>query len=49
MFEDIDGAENGGEFESAEAAPEIKRTKKGDKSWYGGAFEVKADVTLKKK
>ncbi|MBQ2197250.1 MAG: radical SAM-associated putative lipoprotein, partial [Bacteroidales bacterium] len=49
VFEDIDGAENGGEFESAEAAPEIKRTKKGDKSWYGGAFEVQADVTLKKK
>ena len=49
VFEDIDGAENGGEFESAEAAPEIKQTKKGDKSWYGGAFEVQADVTLKKK
>ena len=49
VFEDIDGAENGGEFESAEATPEIKRTKKGDKSWYGGAFEVQADVTLKKK
>ena len=49
VFEDIDGAENGGEFEPAEATPEIKRTKKGDKSWYGGAFEVKADVTLKKK
>ena len=38
-----------GEFEPAEATPEIKRTKKGDKSWYGGAFEVQADVTLKKK
>ena len=49
VFEDIDGAENGGEFETAIAMPEIKRTKKGDKSWYGGAFEVRADVVLKKK
>ena len=28
---------------------EVKRTKKGDNSWYGGAFEVQADVKLKKK
>lgn len=49
VFEDIDGAENGGEFEKAEATPEVVRTKKGDKNWYDGAFEVKADVKLKKK
>ena len=49
VFEDVDGAENGGEFRKEEAQPEIKRTKKGDKKWYGGAFEAKADVTMKKK
>ena len=30
VFEDIDGEENGGEYTSAEATPEVKRTKKGD-------------------
>ena len=49
VFEDIDGEENGGEYASAEAAPAITRTKKGDNSWYGGAFEVQADVKLRKK
>ena len=49
VFEDIDGEENGGEFTSAEATPEVNRTKKGDNSWYGGSFEVHADVRLKKK
>ena len=49
VFEDIDGEENGGEYTSAEATPEVTRTKKGDKSWYGGAFEVQADVKLRKK
>ena len=46
VFEDIDGEENGGEYMSSEATPEVKRTKKGDNSWYGGAFEVQADVKL---
>jgi len=49
VFEDIDGEENGGEFASFQAEPEVKRIKKGDNSWYGGAFEVKADAILKKK
>ena len=49
VFEDIDGEENGGEFEKAEANPKLTQTKKGDKSWYGGAFEAKADAVLKKK
>ena len=45
-------SENSPEQSSKTAVSEgekIKRTKKGDKSWYGGAFEVQADVTLKKK
>ena len=49
VFEDIDGAENGGEYTAAEATPEVVRTKEGDRSWYGGAFEVRADAKLKKK
>ena len=49
VFEDIDGEEHGGEFEKAEANPKVTQTKKGDKSWYGGAFQVEADARLKKK
>lgn len=49
VFEDIDGEEHGGEYASAEATPEVKRTKKADGAWYEGAYEVQADVKLKKK
>ena len=49
VFEDVDGEEHGGEFAPAKATPEVKRTKKGDKSWYGGTFEVEADARLMKK
>lgn len=49
VFEDIDGAANGGEFEKAEATPDVKQTKKGDDSWYKGAFEAKANVKMNKK
>jgi len=49
VFEDIDGEENGGEFEKAEVNPKVTQTKKGDKSWYSGAFQAEADVRLKKK
>ena len=49
VFEDIDGAANGGEFEKAEATPAVKQTKKGDGSWNKGAFEAKADVKMNKK
>ena len=49
VFEDIDGAANGGEFEKAEATPDIKQTKKGDNAWYNGAFESKADIKMNKK
>ncbi len=49
VFEDIDGPGNGGEFAPATVIPEITQTKKGDKKWYGGKFEVSADVSLEKK
>lgn len=48
VFEDIDGEENGGPFQKGETKPAVVRTKKGDNSWYGGAFEVSSDVKLKK-
>ena len=48
VFEDIDGESHGGAFKPAEVKPQIKQTKNGDKSWYLGAFEAEADVTLKK-
>ncbi len=49
VFEDIDGAANGGEFEKAEATPDVKQTKKGDGSWNKGAFEARANVKMNKK
>ncbi len=49
VFEDIDGEENGGEFESKTVVGQKKQVKKGDGSWYSGAFEVTADAVLKKK
>ena len=48
VFEDVDGAENGGEFEHTEANPAINQTKDGS-GWFNGAYEVKADVVMKKK
>ena len=49
IFEDIDGVENGGEFKSKTVAGQMKQVKKGDGSWYSGAFEVTADAVLEKK
>ena len=48
-FDDVDGEENGGEFASAEASPTVVRIKDGDKMWYEGSFEIRADARLKKK
>ena len=48
VFEDVDGPENGGEFEQTEAKPEVVMTKR-ESGWFRGNFEVKADVVLKKK
>ena len=49
VFEDVDGEEHGGEFESIETAPAITQVKKGDNEWYFGAYEVDAKVVMKKK
>ena len=49
VFEDIDGDDHGGNFESVRTTPSVKQTEKGDGLWYGGAFEVKSNVKMKKK
>ena len=51
IFNDVDGKENGGKFESVKMSVddlESKRIKKGD-SWDAGEYELKAKVQLKKK
>ena len=49
IFNDVDGADNGGEFESKTASKvKYERTKKG-KDWYEGEFTATANVVLNKK
>lgn len=51
-FTDTDGEANGGEFASRNielsTLPKSK-TQKGDGAWFGGSYEVTADVKLEKK
>ena len=49
VFDDIDGEENGGSFESVESTPAVTQTKKGDGNWYDGAFVVEANIMMKKR
>ena len=49
MFEDVDSDAHGGTFASKTLDKDgysVTRVKKGDGSWYQGAFNIKADVTL---
>lgn len=51
-FEDIDGPENGGEFETVALLDDglsIKQVKKGSGNWYEGAYEITADATMSPK
>lgn len=52
-FEDVDGNENGGTFANdtvtSKDITDVKQTKKGDGSWYLGAYELTANKQLKKK
>lgn len=51
-FEDVDGEENGGEFETAKTESDdvgVKQIEKGDGVWYKGKYELTADKKLKKK
>ena len=50
-FTDVDGAENGGEFESQTIKPddmESLQLRKGE-GWYNGVFKLTAEVKLKNK
>lgn len=51
IFEDIDKADNGGEFLQSTVSikqEEYTQTKKAS-GWYQGAFQIKKDITLSKK
>lgn len=52
VFDDIDGPENGGEFESKTLTDKeftVEQMKKGDGNWYDGDFLVTANTTLSPK
>lgn len=52
IVEDIDGETNGGEFLSdtiSVVSFDQEQVEPGDGHWYGGKYEIKADVKLKKK
>lgn len=49
VFTDVDGAENGGEFETLELniSDKVEKVKEGDGSWYQGDFAADlGDVTM---
>ena len=49
-FNDIDGAANGGEFESKTVKGAVyEQIKKGDSNWYDGEFSATVNAELKKK
>ena len=52
LLEDVDGAANGGEFQSDTidiSKFEPKKIGEGDGRWYEGKFEIQADVKMKRK
>lgn len=49
-FNDIDGSENGGEFESQTITGVVyEKTKESDQGWYKGEFTANVNAELKKK
>mgnify|MGYP003294337344 CR=1 FL=1 len=48
-FEDVDGQENGGEFQKISIEVPVFMAKEGDGNWYDGAYEAGANVTMTKK
>lgn len=48
-FEDVDGQENGGEFQKVSIEVPVFKVKDGDGNWYYGAYEAGANVTMIKK
>ena len=51
MFRDVDGTENGGDFEDQSVSVEFRQVEKSKDSWYEGVFEAKkpVDVVMKLK
>ena len=47
--EDVDGPENGGEYQKVEIEVPVFKVKEGDGNWYHGAYETGADITMIKK
>lgn len=47
--EDVDGLENGGEYQKVVVEVPVFQVKEGDGNWYHGAYEAGADVTMMKK
>ena len=47
--EDVDGPENGGEYQKVVVEVPVFQVKEGDGNWYQGAYEAGADVTMMKK
>lgn len=48
-FEDVDGPENGGEYQKVSIEVPVFKVKDGDGNWYNGAYEAGANVTMLKK
>ena len=48
-FEDVDGQENGGQFQNVTIEVPVFKVKDGDGNWYDGAYEAGANVTMIKK
>jgi hypothetical protein len=46
---DVDGEKNGSFEEKVLEGLQMTQVKKGDDSWYNGAYELKFEATLKKK
>ena len=49
QFEDVDGQENGGEFQKVTIEVPVFKVKEGDGNWYNGGYEAGANVTMLKK
>lgn len=51
LIDDVDGDAGGGKFKSKTARGEeirLVQTKKGDRKWYGGEFDIISEVKLEK-
>lgn len=49
IFNDVDGAANGGKFQSQTVTVDTKKVGDGDGGWFAGTYEATATVSLSKK